>query len=149
MRLVVVNDLFVTHYLTPPLETSRGSLPKYKGLIDASKKCMRGNGTKFMVISFRSKLSDPSNRIELVRLFSMWATNEFILSKGRSVPTLRGRLHSALCEIKLQNLPQRNEPRKACHQQIVELAIHGALPRPPLLLTPWKQKHNGSTHMLM
>lgn len=76
-----------------PLETSRGSFPKYKGLIDARRKCMRGNGTKFMVISFKSKFKDPSNRIELVRLFRRCATNEFIRSKGRSSP-MAGRLRS-------------------------------------------------------
>ena len=39
-----------------------------------------------MVISFKSKFKDPSNRIELVRLFRRCATNEFIRSKGRSSP---------------------------------------------------------------
>lgn len=57
--------------------------------MEARRKCIRGNGTKFMVISFRSKFSDPSNRMELVRLFSKWATKEFMRSKGRSCPTGR------------------------------------------------------------
>ena len=103
-----VSSLHRDCFGTQPLETSRGSLPKYKGLIDASRKCIRGNGTKFIVISFKSKLRDPSNRIELVKLFSRWATKEFILSKGRSVPTDRG-----LLRLQQTSLLHQLDPAKA------------------------------------
>mmetsp|Transcript_10638 Transcript_10638/g.19301 ORF Transcript_10638/g.19301 Transcript_10638/m.19301 type:complete len:227 (-) Transcript_10638:100-780(-) len=70
-----------------PLEIIRTSLPKWSGLMDGSKKCKRGNGTKFMVISFKSRFKEPSNRMELVRLFNRCATREFIRSKGFSAPS--------------------------------------------------------------
>ena len=38
-----------------------------RGLSELSKYCMRGNGTKFIVISFKSTLREPSNRMELQR----------------------------------------------------------------------------------
>ena len=44
---------------------------------------MRGNGTRFIVISFRSTFSEPSNRIEHVRLVSKCAAIVFMASNGR------------------------------------------------------------------
>lgn len=44
---------------------------------------MRGNGTRFIVISFKSTFSDPSKRIEHVRLVSRCAAIVFIASNGR------------------------------------------------------------------
>ena len=46
------------------------------------KKFMRGKGTKFIVISFRSTFNVPSNRILHVRLLSMWAIMLFICSNA-------------------------------------------------------------------
>lgn len=84
LLLSLLTSFISEAYQFRPLETKRGSRPKYKGLMEANRKCIRGNGTKFIVISFKSRFSDPSNLMELVRLFSRWATKEFIRSKGRS-----------------------------------------------------------------
>jgi hypothetical protein len=47
-----------------------------------TKNLREGKGTRFIVISLRSTLSEPSNRIEAVRLDKRWAIREFIRSKG-------------------------------------------------------------------
>ena len=46
------------------------------------KKFIRGNGTKFIVISFRSTFRVPSNLMLHVRLLSIWAIMLFICSNA-------------------------------------------------------------------
>ena len=48
------------------------------GESDDKRKCIRGYGTKFIVISFKSTFSSPSNLIEAVRFVKTFAAIVFI-----------------------------------------------------------------------
>ena len=52
----------------------------YIGDNDDKRKCIFGNGTRFIVISLRSTFKSPSNLIEQVRLLITFATIEFSYS---------------------------------------------------------------------
>ena len=52
----------------------------YSGESEERRKCVRGKGTRFIVISFKSTLRSPGNRIEHVKLLITCATIEFSFS---------------------------------------------------------------------
>ena len=58
-----------------------GLMRLYRGERLLYRKCIFGNGTMFIVISFKSTFKSPSNLIEHVRLFTTFATIEFSFSK--------------------------------------------------------------------
>lgn len=59
-----------------------GALLATRGDIAGTRKCMRGKGTIFIVMSFMSTLSGPSKRMPLVRWRSALAASVFMRSYG-------------------------------------------------------------------
>mmetsp|Transcript_2339 Transcript_2339/g.5611 ORF Transcript_2339/g.5611 Transcript_2339/m.5611 type:complete len:262 (+) Transcript_2339:446-1231(+) len=74
------------------------------GDMDDSRKCRRGNGTRFMVISLMSTFSAPSKRIPAVKFSSRFAAMPFMPSQG--VPPCPARPRTSPPSTPLRELPR-------------------------------------------